>query len=454
LSSVSTLAPAGAKRPADPSAADRLPFTVIDESVHLLDTPAEPWTIQVELALGGRLDHERLLGAFAAALTRHPMARARLLPARRTDRSWTWEIVPEPDLVPLRAVDCTDDTALAAVRDDLYSRQVPLVEAPPLRVVLARGPEGDRLLLSANHAALDGFGCVRLLHSLAAAYVGREDPPPPVDLADARDVERLLEPGDASVRRQRFRMLASKVGDVALRTSRLAPVGGSDRPGYGFHHRVLSPDTTERLDSDESGASVNDLLLAGLHVALAEWNEQQGGRAGRIGVLVPVNLRPKEWQKDVVTNFVLPARVLTTPDQRSSLDSVLAAVVEQTKSVKGGAGATLMEVIGRTSFLPLWLKQPLSPLLWATGNRIVDTALLSNLGQIDSPPDFGPDVGPAEAVFFSAPGRLPCGLTIGVATVDGRLHMSFRYRHPVLGAEAAAQFADRYTATLDRFIDR
>lgn len=53
---------------------ERFPFTVIDQAVHLLDTPAEPWGIQLELGVGGHLDEDRLRSAVAMACAGHPMA--------------------------------------------------------------------------------------------------------------------------------------------------------------------------------------------------------------------------------------------------------------------------------------------------------------------------------------------------------------------------------------------
>ncbi len=58
----------------------RLAFTVVDEVVHHLDTPVEPWSIEVEVAVEGRLDDDRLRRAVGEALLRHPMTRARCLP--------------------------------------------------------------------------------------------------------------------------------------------------------------------------------------------------------------------------------------------------------------------------------------------------------------------------------------------------------------------------------------
>ena len=432
--------------PARAAEADRIPFTVIDQAVHLLETPAEPWGIQLEIGLPGHLDEDRLRKAVRSAAEAHPMARARLLPARRADRTWWWELAPDLDIDPVRIVACPDDASLASVRNELYSRQVPLVEAPPFRLVLARRHGGDVLLLNASHTAFDGFGCVRLLQSVARRYDGRADPEPPVGLEEARDVEQHLAAPDGTTRARRLRLIASKVTDMVRHPSAIAAEGGTDGPGYGLHVLALSEEQTARLaDSD---ATVNDLLVAALMRTIAGWNDEHGDSSGRISLMVPVNLRPKDWQQDVVTNMVLETRILTRASQRRDRRKLLASVAAQSERIKRGAGPALVEVLGGLTSIPLWAKQPITAALDLSGNHFVCTAVVSNLGDLDDPPDFGTKGGTTNAMWFSAPARMPCGLSVGAVTVGGRLHLSFRYRRPLLGDAAARRLADRFVEEL------
>jgi NRPS condensation-like uncharacterized protein len=410
---------------------ERVPFTSIDEAVHLLDTPAEPWSIQLEARL-------------SVALARHPMARAKLLPARRTDKRWTWAISGAPDLDPLKVVDCPDDLALAEARSQLHSLSVPLAESPPLRLRLARHPLGDVVMVNANHAAFDGFGTLQVLRSIGKAYAEEDEPAPSVGLSEARDVDRLTRPAGGADRARRLWALADKARDLAVPPARLAPQGGSDRPGYGIHQATVA------VPRSPEGATVNDMLLAALHLAIAGWNTEQGTACRRIGVLMPVNLRPPAWRSEVVTNFVSESRVSTTPAERRSPARLLGAVTAQTRRIKDGQGAALMEILARTARLPLWLKQPLSPFIWMTGNRLVDTAVLSNLGAVDDAelPRFGAGAGDVVGLGFSAPARMPCGLSLGAVTAAGGLHLAFRYRYPLWGPAAAGAFAERFMIEL------
>jgi NRPS condensation-like uncharacterized protein len=99
----------------------------------------------------------------------------------------------------------------------------------------------------------------------------------------------------------------------------------------------------------------------------------------------------------------------------------------------------------------VWAKQSVSPLLAFSGDRLVDTALLSNLGVIDEPPEFGPDAGATTEMWFSAPCRMPLGLSIGTVTIGGRLHVAYRYRHPQFDGEAVARFSARYLKAIEQF---
>jgi NRPS condensation-like uncharacterized protein len=80
--------------------------------------------------------------------------------------------------------------------------------------------------------------------------------------------------------------------------------------------------------------------------------------------------------------------------------------------------------------------QDLIPL---TGNVVVDTAVLSNLGRIASVPHLG-DAGAVRELWFSPPGRMPLGASLGAATLDGRLFLTLRYRHALFDAAAAQDF--------------
>lgn len=350
-------------------------------------------------------------------------------------------------------MECSDDDALAVARADLYSLRVPLAESPPLRARLAHHPAGDLVMLNVNHAAFDGFGCLRVLCSTARAYTGTDDPLPDIDLTTARQVQSNLATEDLRTRARRLAGLARKLRDLALTPARIASEQSSDQSGYGFHHTSLSAEQTKTLSSQVHHGTVNDVLVAALHLAIAGWNSDHGVATGRISVILPVNFRPREWRAEMAVNHVLMTWVTTTATDRQSPKATMEAVAAQTENIKKtGAGTTLVEVLALSPRLPLWAKQSLSPLLQLTGSRLVDTALLSNLGQLDSAPSFGPDAGETIEAWFSAPARMPCGLSLGVITIAECMHLVFRYRYPLFGPDAADRFANRYLTELSRLV--
>jgi NRPS condensation-like uncharacterized protein len=444
-----------------------VPFSVIDQAIHLLDVPTAPWSIQLEVRVHGHLSDARLRAAIAEALKRHPMARAAKLPSRLRSRIDSWAIPPAAALDPLRVVNCADDESLAAVRAELQGISVPLTESPPLRVVLARHPDGDVVMLNVNHAAMDGFGALRVLHSIARAYRGAADPLPAIEFRESRTLIRHLETRRFSIRIRRQLALATRLRDLVAPPVRVAGDGAEDEAGYGFVHSRLTVPQTEAVvlgaaargpagprGHKRGTATVNDVLLAAFHLAIADWNAQHGAACRRIGVLVPANLRPKQWREEVVGNFSLPARISTTRGNRRTPRTTLDAIAGQTRRQKQmGMGTAFIELLGQTRLIPLWAKRALVFALPLTGNRLVDTAMLSNLGRLDNVPSFGNGAGPGdvEALWFSPPARMPLGVTIGAATVNGRLHLVLRYRYRQFDPAAASRFAELYLRKLQAF---
>ena len=436
--------------PSRPPGGEReVAFSLVDEALHLLDANTSPCSIQLEARVAGRLDEARLRRALGAALDVHPMARARRMASNRwlTRDRWAFPRT-RPDV--LRVVDCLDDEQLAAARAELQSMPSPLTVALPLRAWLARHPDGDVLMLNIHHAAMDGFGAVRVLRSVARAYAGIPDPEPTIDFQEARRLPAQLLKADGPTRLRRAVVLAERLGDLVRPPARIASDGGIAQAGYGFQTRALSNAQTEALVAAEHGGTVNDLLLSALHLSIAAWNAEHGTPCRRITVLVPANLRPAAWREDVAGNFALPIRVSTGPRTRRSRRAALAAITEQTSRKKRtGMGGALLELLRHTDALPLWFKAAMVKLLPLTGNRLVDTSMFSNLGLLGEPLDFGYDAGEAAEVWFSPPARMPLGVSVGAVTTAGRLHLVFRHRHSQCSEAAAHRFAERYLAELD-----
>jgi NRPS condensation-like uncharacterized protein len=420
-------------------------LTVLDELYLHLDRDSEPWSVQLEAGVEGRVDADRLATAILAGAARHPLARARLRPARGIDLGYEWEIADELSAAPLEVADCDDAAALAAARERLMSTSPDLAEAPPFAMTLAHHPGGDAIMLNVCHAAGDGISAVRLMASILRAYAGEDDPQPPVDPLAVRDIGALVGSRSLPARLARTRTLARQVTRVAAPPARIAAEGvDGDRHGYGFELLQLGPDELQAvLDHRTGGATVNDVLLGALALTIHRWNERHGEGDGRIGIMMPVNLRPGEWRYDVFGNFASIVSVDLAADAQGDLPTAVAAAAARTRQIKdeGGAGLAIDLLELPTATLPAALKQRFQDLISLTGDRFVDTTVLSNLGRLETVPALGGAAGAVKKVWFSPPGRMPLGASLGAATHDDELFLCLRYRHALFDRNAAADFA-------------
>lgn len=398
------------------------------ERAPLLDPATSAWSVQLEVRVAGTLNGARLRAAMEQVLGRRPFSHD-----------------------PLEIVECHDDAALVAARTDLQARPAGMTDSPPLRATLAHHRGGDVLMLNLNHAASDGFAAVGVLGAIARAYDGGDEhaAAETVDFMATRDLPVRPAAEDAVMLVRWYHTLVEQVRDLLAYPARLAPDHARNEPGYGIHLLQLSPEDTHRVVNPARPGTSRNVLLASLHLAIGDWNLRHGTPGRRIGVLVPVNLRPPEWPEHLVGNLSVTARVSTSRRQRAGRASALKAVTaETTRNRRGRTGIALIAALQRTGLVPLWAKQSLIVLQPLTRNRKVDTAMLANLGWIEKPPSFGDSAGDTTEMWFSVPARAPESLCVGAVTVNGRLHLALRYPHRIFSPDAARRFADYFLAQM------
>jgi NRPS condensation-like uncharacterized protein len=427
----------------------RVPFSIGEEILHFADSADEPMNNQFEVRVAGAFDEERLRKAIVAALRVHPIARARRVAPRFLFRAPQWEIGEAAAADVLSVIECESDSDLNAARGDFYNKRIGIEEAPALRFLLARRPGGDALLLSASHAITDGLGVMRLFRSVARAYAGVADPVPDVDPLAARHLKRQFG-GDFPPRANK----APRLTTIPGRPSFIAPDKRDHDAGYVFSHVSVPSEQRRRLNPARfcPGATLNDLLLAALHHAIAVWNARLGQPCDTTSVLMPVSLRPREWYNEVVGNLVMSGEVISTPEQRSSSAALLKAVTEQTQRIR--SGDRFASVLGT----PAWLYNqfPLILLLlrFVTRDRGRSAAVLTFMGRIErDAPDFGPDAGEITEVWGTPPAVSPLGLSIGAGHYHGRLFLTFRFRRAVLDDAAARRFSSTFVESLMEFAE-
>ena len=225
-----------------------LPFSLLDELSCYFDTPDEPESVHLEIAVPGLLDEAAFRVAVLRVLASFPRAYSHRTHQRPLDSSFSWEPVPALETDPVSYAQWSSAEELAMLRARFLASAPPLSTAPPLRLLLAAGSAADEtcVLLSANHAALDGLSCLGLLREVADAYrepacggrpgavPAERDPAPgpsafppasPPQAGPTRTEPAARPPGPLP--RQRRSLAAWPV-------SRVAAEPAADRAGYGF----------------------------------------------------------------------------------------------------------------------------------------------------------------------------------------------------------------------------
>ncbi|MFW5963761.1 MAG: hypothetical protein ACOCQM_02760 [Natronomonas sp.] len=428
----------------------RVPFTRLQEAVFHIERAYTPLNIQVEAATTARLDGRRLATAASRACEAYPIVKGR----RRRDDSgptdYTWVIPDGPADVPVETVD-SDDADFGELRGRFYGQRFDLQTDSPLRLLVVRGggtDGGDRLCVCASHVSMDGVGVFRVLYALLVAYRGDDPTPHPIEKSP-REMIRTIRPTEP---RRRLRSLASAArrADYLFDPPARLSSGDSGSVEWRFAHRHVGSDLTGRLvGGGPEESTVNDLLLAALHLAIDRWTADGHDGPEKIGLMMPVNARPGDRFYDGVGLYTLFDSVTTEASHRRDVARTVSRVTDQTRHTKRSdrpLGYLEWWHLASAS-LPLSVRKRLPRLLEGPGERLLDTAVLSNLGRIPSLPAL-PE-GTFEQLWFTPPCWPPTPVSIGATTVGERLHLGFRYIRSGFDAAAAESFADRFCEQLD-----
>lgn len=422
----------------------RTPLNVVDRLILHFDRGSTPWNVQIEARVAGALDGARVAQAARAATARHPLARARLAPYRPYQRELAWEIADEPCDVPLTVVRCTTEDDVQRLRVEMLDQRLPLDAGVPFALALAHREGGDTLILNLNHVAADGVSAYRLLLSIARAYAGEPDGHPEDDAAEVRELrEHVGTPLNGTpdpVWGERPRLPARAAIDGGTPTA----------PGYGIVHLGLDPtETASLLARRRQPATLNDVLLGGLAVAIRAFNAERGLAPGTVSMQMPLNLRPDTHANELVSNVVASVSVPVFAEEQSDVATAQLAAAERTAALKARRDAGgIIPSPGMVGSWPVGMVDLAMRVLGPRSASRIDTAVLSNLGRLEPVPAFGPDAGATTELWFSPPAKMPGGVAIGAATAGGALMLTVRYCREQFDADGAARFADTLRTTL------
>ncbi|MGW3723939.1 condensation protein [Streptomyces sp. NPDC000851] len=452
----------------------RIPFPVVDEVARHCLQDEEPETVHIEVHLPGPLDPPRLCKAFTEALHRHPRILMREAPGRWYRRRYEWELTGEPDVEVVSFPPPARD-ALRDARTRALTEAPPLSLSPPIRLEVVanvaagshadsaagsraagaarvgdggpparakprvgeaprdagqrtppQDPTGTVLFLTINHTALDGPACLRVLATAAELYSGVDNSPtaPP-----ARTPETPQVPPDTP--------------SNWTPPARVAPGTPDPSPGNG----MLVTDLPLPHRPKGSPYTVNDQLMVTTALTIAHWNREHGARPHPLRITMPVDDRPRDTTMPIGNGTRL-VEVPFSPNELTpdDMDTLLRRTATRTRALKSlprpqlGHGAALLTA----SVLPVPWRAALTRGLRRAAAPWTSTTLLSNIGRVPYPLDFGEEAGRAHAVWFSAPARMPRGLTVTTASTAGRLHLALRWSRTLLSHGDGAHLRDLF----------
>ncbi|WP_210589371.1 condensation protein [Streptomyces sp. GESEQ-35] len=483
---------------------ERIPFPVVDEIARHCLQEEEPETVHIEVHLPGHLDPDRLRAAFDEALHRHPRILMREAAGRWYRRRYEWELTADPDVDVVTFLPPGPD-ALRDARTRALVEAPPLSTSPPIRleVVEGAGPvegseasdavgttaaaagngvhptaaaaggragqggahqtaaaagsraagaarvgaaapgkrrqvtppapsskashsTGTVLFLTINHTALDGPACLRVLATAAELYGGKDNSPAS---APIRPTETPPQPEETP----------SNWSPPA----RVAPGTPEPSPGNG----MLVTELPLPHRPKGSPYTVNDQLMVTTALMITHWNREHGEHPRPLRITMPVDDRPRDTTMPIGNGTRL-VEVPFTPDELTPADmpALLSRTATRTRALKSlprpqlGHGATLLTA----PVTPVSWRAALTRTLRRTAAPWTSTTLLSNIGRIPYALDFGEEAGRAHAVWFSAPARVPRGLTVTTASTNGRLHLALRWSRALLSHGDGAHLRDLF----------
>ncbi|AXK34252.1 condensation protein [Streptomyces armeniacus] len=370
-------------------------------------------------------------------------------PTRWWHRRYEWELTDGPDTDPVSYPGGT----LEEGRRRALAECPPLDTSPPIRIEVVEHDDGSGawvLLVTINHTALDGPACLRVLATAAELYGGADNSPAPPPVRTGAGVPDAPPPSPATSPWTRPARIAADTRHPGA-------------PGNGMLIADLPVPARPPRTGGVAPYTVNDQLLVATWIMSARWNRMHEQAPRPVRITMPVDDRPRtadmpigNGTRLVEVTFGSEERelhdTLTAPGapDKDAVARLLRVTAARTRALKqadrpqlGFSGDLLT-----TPWLPVGLRAAYTRALRDGAGPWASTTLLSNIGRVPYPLDFG-DAGRATAVWFSAPGRSPRGLSVTTVSTGGRLQLALRWSHARLDDAAGHLLGELFTRALE-----
>lgn len=428
----------------EPVSAAWLRPNLVDRLMLRLDELQGQLTFHIFLDLDGDLDRAALVAALGDTIADFPVLAARIRKTRLGFR----RVAVDPTGVDAGAL-VAWRPGVGAVEERAFV-QAPLDVATdlPVRLLVAPGGGGTRLVAKIHHVAMDGVGAFLWLDQLARRYVERLTGAAPAPAPAPGPTRSYAQYVWALSWRERLAVLAR--GADALTSFFIGQGSGTGGPNAAYATFLDQPLPTSgevryalaRLAPGQvaalkawtrtHGGTMNDVLFAAFATAAqARWRQ-----TAPVVAHIPVNLR--QGTPTGVFNRVADVRVVLDPRDLGDLDSAYRATLAVTPAARDRlqAVARIFERFA-VSYFPRRAFARLVEAYMARPQNGIMTFDFSNLGtQADLVGDFG--AARVTGGWLVGPQSSPPGLGCYVTTIRGELVLSLGYLHPCM-SEASAE---------------
>ena len=361
----------------------------IDEFFRLDDREEYPMAFTSHLKFSGEIQRAAFQEALVEALSRHPLLRSLIKPAKAGKPCW----VSAGDLLP--------KVYWGKVGDKIEfesNERIDLTQEVGLRVWVHVDDDRSEVLLQFHHACCDGTGAYRFIGDLLAEYGLRTA----FDDADLPVVELC----DSSLLKQRRgKMAGSAISGSNWSSTRralehgfavffrkIAPISvpsrtaGADSSPASFEALEYPGIVTKVFDKSKYkalrdaassvGAMFNDLLLAEMFVAMRDWNRKCGnGARQRLRIMMPNDLRGKDEITMPAANMTAYTFITRSSDECDNQPALLRSLRDETLNIKRDqSGKRFVDAIMLGKNVPGLIKFLLGR------KRCLASVILSNVG--------------------------------------------------------------------------
>ena len=424
----------------------------IDKGMFALHTKNEMMVLHWVLTITGTVEPMRLRSALMAAVGRRPTLRATI---RTGLLGMVRQIEDISDHDPLTVIDLTgthsgtardsDDTGTLCQKRLLQWMNRPLdpTKDLPWRVLLLRRRDTEAsLVFSFHHSATDGLGAFRFVTEVIERYNrATEALQPAADEpgdAGADELVALAQANRPAISHFYLRMIASLVYRFAVApfspNGRICRATSSPSPAVHFCQGTLNPRELSqvRSRSKETGATLNDVLLAAGFRTMDQWNAVHGKASRKISIMVPVDVG-RGTASATGANRVAFVSVPTVRRERANADDLLRRVHQRTSHMlRNGTAFSIVYAVHFCCWFPPLVPKAIARFLLATGVYL-DSMLVTNLGLIGlaaGPSAEAANMGNARiaSVVVLPPVVSPMGISLSAGTYNGQLHVALAYK--------------------------